>query len=119
MTGRSAFFKAGLYRIAIDLISRQTKIFVYSKNRIFRKNPVFLKILCTKIYGTLLTVCTPSLIRRSAKIKRSGFLHSGTDWIFGNKKGRLCGCRPPFIFLYGEYSPHIVSIFMLWVYRFI
>jgi len=37
-----------------DDISRQTKIFVYSKNRIFLKKPVFLKILCPKIYGTLL-----------------------------------------------------------------
>jgi len=36
-------------------ISRQTKIFVYSKNLIFPKNPVFMKILCPKIYGTLLT----------------------------------------------------------------
>jgi len=33
---------------------KQAKIFVYSKNRIFPKNPVFLKILCPKIYGTLL-----------------------------------------------------------------
>ena len=37
-------------------IIRQTKIFVYSKNRIFPKNPVFLKILCPKIYGTLLII---------------------------------------------------------------
>jgi len=35
-------------------LSRQTKIFMYSKNRIFPQNPVFLKILCLKIYGTLL-----------------------------------------------------------------
>jgi len=35
-------------------ISRQTKVFVYSKNRFFPKNAVFLKILCPKIYGTLL-----------------------------------------------------------------
>jgi len=32
----------------------QPKVFVYSKNLIFWKNPVFLKILCPKIYGTLL-----------------------------------------------------------------
>jgi len=31
----------------------QTKVFVYSKNRIFPKNQIFLKILCPKIYGTL------------------------------------------------------------------
>ncbi len=35
-------------------LSRQTKIFVYSENRFFPKNPVFLKILCPKIYRTLL-----------------------------------------------------------------
>ena len=49
----------------------QTKIFVYSKNRIFPKNPIFLKILCPKIYGTLLI--SIDMILRSAKIKRSGF----------------------------------------------
>ncbi len=32
-------------RFKLRDISRQTKIFMYSKNRIFRKNPVFLKIL--------------------------------------------------------------------------
>jgi len=41
-------------------ISRQTKISVCSKNRIFSKNPIFLKILCPKIYGTLLTDVTPN-----------------------------------------------------------
>jgi len=51
-------FSAGFYAN----ISRQTKIFVYSKNRIFSKNPVFVKILCPKIYGTLLIFSgTPSI----------------------------------------------------------
>ena len=36
------------------VISRQTKIFLYSKNWIFLKNEVFLKILCQKIYADLL-----------------------------------------------------------------
>ncbi len=35
-------------------LSRQANVLVYSKNRIFPKNPVFLKILCHKIYGILL-----------------------------------------------------------------
>ena len=41
-------------KLTADIVSRQTKFFVYSKNRIFPKKPVFPKTLYPKIYGTLL-----------------------------------------------------------------